>query len=149
MILIIESINTLIIELILGYAACQGAKRVSRASQTIKHRTECQAFRWFLGPKESRRLEAQEAWSKDSRKGLLAGLLGETIFQDCVGTPHAAYKGIRVAAGPTRMSPLNPKGSLGTTRTSTRHPGNKLTSQTIEVKSRCNWLGLGLLGSGF
>ena len=39
--------------------------------------------------------------------------------------------------------------SLRTTRTSTRHPGNKLTSPTIEVKSCCNWLGLGLLGSGF
>ena len=79
-------------------AACQGAKRVSRASKTIKHKTKCQACRWFLGPQETRRLKVQEAQSEDSRKGLLAGILGETILQVCVGTPHAAHKRIRVAA---------------------------------------------------
>ena len=55
-------------------------------------------YPWFLGPQETRRLEVQEALSEDLRKGLLAGFLGETIFLDCVGTPNAAYKGIRVAA---------------------------------------------------
>ena len=63
-----------------GTAACQGVKRVSRASKTIKHKTKCQACRWFLGPQKTRRLEVQEARSKDSRKGLLTGLFGETIL---------------------------------------------------------------------
>ena len=158
--------------------SCQGAKRVSRASKTIKHKTKCQACRWFLGPQKTRRLEVQEAWSEDSRKGLLAGLFGETILRDCVGTPHAVHKN----KGHQGTTPLRPNyyrstkephtsnivvGSyrkMGasvtythvthesrrprTTRTSRWHPGNKLTSPTIEVKSRCNRLNLRLLGSG-
>jgi hypothetical protein len=79
-------------------AACQGAKWVSRASKTIKHKTKYQACRWFLGPQETQRLEVQEARSKDSRKGLLVGPFGETILQDCMRTPHAAHKRIWVAA---------------------------------------------------
>jgi hypothetical protein len=47
------------------------------------------------------------------------------------------------------MHVTNKSRSLRTTRTIIRHPGNKLTSPTIEVKSHCNWLGLRLLGSGF
>ncbi len=158
-------------------AACQEAKRVSRASKTSKHKTKCQACRWFLGPQKTRRLEVQEAWSKDSRKGLLAGLCGETILRDCVETPHAAHKN-KGHWGTTSLwpnyygstkEPHNPNIVVGsyrkmggsvththitnkpwrprTTRTSRRHPGNMLTSPTIEVKSRCNRLGLHLLGS--
>ena len=101
-----------------GLSGSQGPPRQSSTERSAK----------LSGGSWDRRLEAQEAWSKDSRKGLLAGLLGETIFQDhCVGTPHAAYKGIRVAAGPTRTPPLNPEASeppeqaQGTQETSSLH----------------------------
>ena len=69
--------------------ACQGAKRVSRASKTIKHKMKCQACRWFLflGPQKTWRSEVQEAWSEDSRKGLLAVFLekqfSETAWEPC------------------------------------------------------------------
>ena len=88
---------------------CQGAKRVSRASKTIKHKTKCQAFRWFLGPQKTRRSEVQEARSKDSRKGLLVGFLEKQFSGDSVGTTPAAHrrKGYRskTSLGPNNYGP--------------------------------------------
>ena len=53
-----------------------------------------------------------------------------------------------MVGGVTHTHITNKSRGHRTTRTSGRHPGNKLTSPTIEVKSRCNRLGLCLLGSG-
>ena len=65
-------------------------------------------------------------------------------------TPNIVVGSYRnTGGGVTHTHVTNKSRSLRTTRMSGRHPGNKLTSPTIEVKSRCNWLGLRLLGSGF
>ena len=45
-----------------------------------------------MGPQKTRRLEVQEAQSKNLRKGLLVGFFEETILRDCMGTPHAVHK---------------------------------------------------------
>jgi hypothetical protein len=164
----------------LTHTACQGAKGVSRASKTIKHKTKCQACRWFLGPQKTWRSEVQEARSKDSRKGLLAFFLGKQFSETAWEPPtllmrergiEARLLHAQISTGPRRRKePHTPKivvrsywkmgGSVThtgvtnksrrprTTRASRRHPGNKLTSPTTEMKSCCNRLGFCLLRSG-
>ena len=91
---------------------CQGAKQVSRASKTIKHKTKCKTCRWNLGPQKTRRSEVLEAWSEESRKGPLAGFLLKKQFPGTAWEPPTwliRERGIkaqllcaRISSGPRR-----------------------------------------------
>ena len=64
-------------------------------------------------------------------------------------TPNIVVESYRKMGGiVTHTHVTNKSQRPRTTKTSRRHPGNKLTSPTIEVNSRCNRLGLRLLRSG-
>ena len=90
--------------------------------------------------------------SGSSEQGLEKGTPGRISWRNNLwrlrGNSPRSLQG-NTGGGVTYTHVTNKSQSLRTTRTSIRHPGNKLTSPTIEAKSRCNWFGLGLLGSGF